>query len=147
MICIFQKVFLIPLTVLMAWNDAQSFYVCKRRSFQKFDERTFEWSKLFHKALFAVDFDVENSSYLITRWRLVQNATISIVISLDIYCKWHLTIKSLVLLDPKHLLEYWNFLSSFSKIVWFHLTVTPSIGLETKHRIDFSYALWHERMR
>ena len=77
---------------------------------------------------------------------LVQNATILIVILLDIECNRHLMAKLLSTSDQKHLntnicTELLQFLSSFSKIVWLHLTVTPSIGLENKHRIDVSNAL------
>ena len=79
---------------------------------------------------------------------LVQNATILIVIPLDIQCKRHLTAKLLSTLDQKYLKsqhkifsELLQFLSSFSKIIWLHLTVTPSISLENKHRIDVSNAL------
>ena len=77
---------------------------------------------------------------------LVQNATILIVIPLGIECKRHLMAKLMSTLDQKHLktkflLNFCNFCLRFFKIVWLHLTVTPSIGLENKHRIDVSNAL------
>ena len=79
---------------------------------------------------------------------LVKKATILIVIPLDIDCKGHLTAKLLAILDKKHLatkslLIICDFVSLFPKLhgCKLHLTVTPSIGLQNKYRIDVNLEL------
>ena len=39
-------------------------------------------------------------------------------------------------------LSFFNAFSLFSEIVWLHLTVTPSISMENKHKISASDALF-----
>ena len=61
---------------------------------------------------------------------LIQNATMLIVIQLDIDCKRHFKAKFLAILGQKHLTKTFslyvcNILSLFLKL-WLHLTVSPS---------------------
>ena len=49
--------------------------------------------------------------------------------------------KFLAIIDQKHLstkyiLSFCHVLSLFSKILWLHWVVTPSISLQNKHRIN-----------
>ena len=76
---------------------------------------------------------------------LVQNATILIIIPLDIDCERHVKNQFLAILNQKYLtttflLGICIFLS-FSKIVWLDMTVKPSISIENKYKIDMSIAL------